>query len=89
MTKNKEFEYHDTCPQCKTTMKRVMDKDRKHLLYYCVKCKQKYRIDVIHQSQEIECPHCKKIIRLTKENISVLHSNTVFNFYARKVKINK
>lgn len=84
---SKDVEFHDDCPVCKTTMQRVKDKDRKHLLYYCKKCKQKYRIDVIHPMQEIECPHCNKIIKLSAEQLSQLHSNTVFNFYSRKVKI--
>ena len=83
----KKIEFHDDCPVCKTTMQRVKDKDRKYLLYYCKKCKQKYRIDVIHPMQDIECPHCEKIIKLSKEQISQLHSNIVFNFYSRKVKI--
>lgn len=87
MAKKKKIEFHDDCPQCKSPMKRIMDKDRKHLLYYCRKCKQNYRIDVIHPMQEIECPHCKKIIKLSAEQLSQLHSNTVFNFYSRKVKI--
>jgi transcription elongation factor Elf1 len=85
MSKNVEF--HDDCPVCNTTMRRTKDKDRKHLLYYCKKCKQNYRIDVIHPMQEIECPHCDKVIKLSAKQLSQLHSNTVFNFYSRKVKI--
>ena len=83
-TKDK-IEYHDDCPKCKTTMKGI--KDNNNLVYYCKKCNQKYRIDVIHKSQDIECPHCEKKIRLTHKNISDLHMNTVFNYYSRKVKI--
>jgi len=83
----KQIEYHNDCPQCKSKMKRIMDKDRKHLKYYCKKCKQKYRIDVIHPSQEIECPHCNNIIKFGKKQISQLHSNNLFNYYSRKVKI--
>ena len=85
---SKNVEYHDDCPVCKKTIQRVQDKEKKHLLYYCKNCKQKYRIDVIHQSQEIKCPHCNKVIRLSQEQVSQLYMKTVFNFHERKVKIN-
>lgn len=84
MAKDK-IEYHDTCPKCKKQMTKV--NGTKHLVYLCKNCKQKYRIDVVHPSQEVICPHCNEVVRLDRETTSNLHFNSVFRFYTRKVKI--
>ena len=83
----KDVGFHDSCPVCKKRMKQIHDKKRKHLFYYCKKCKQKYRIDVIYPKQEIECPLCKGIIKIDKESLINLYGNAVFNYHYRKVKI--
>ena len=86
LSKN-EIEYSDTCPVCKGRMKEVDKDNHKHLFYYCSKCKQRYRMETVHPSQVIDCPHCNNKIRLDKKTLSTLHWNTTMNFHTRKVRV--
>ena len=83
----RKIEYHDTCPVCKNQMQGVDKDNKKAIFYYCKKCKQKYRVYTSYKSQFVNCPHCKKTIRLLKLDIDTLHMNTFFNFDVKKVKV--
>lgn len=83
----KKIEYSEDCPKCKNTMKRTDRDNDKSLIYYCKKCKQKYRIETVHPSQLIECPCCHTKIRLNEESIGNMWMNSSLNFSVRKVKV--
>lgn len=85
--KLKAVEYHDVCPKCKRRMKEVKDPREKNIFYFCKKCNQKYRIAVVHHYQELDCPYCKKTLKISEKVISQLHMNATFNYDIRKIKV--
>ncbi len=82
----KKIEFHNTCPKCKRTMQRVDKANEKSLFYYCKKCKQKYRVYTSYKSQIIDCPHCNKQIKMTKNIVDKLYMNLLFNYDVKKSK---
>lgn len=82
-----EIEYHDSCPVCGRRMRRSDLSQHEHLVYYCDKCKQKYRIRITHEPQRIQCPNCNKEFAISKETISNMWMNAVMHFSVGRIKI--
>jgi len=83
----KKVVFHDDCPKCKRKMVKTDKGNSKALFYYCNNCKQKYRVYTAYKTITVDCPHCNKKIKLTKNTINQLYMSTIFNYEVKKAKV--